>query len=535
MGSKNEAPPPPNYNGLAAASERTADLSYRLGQQQLQWSKDRYRSDRDFTNRVTSDLFRTMAENRDMALEDRERYERTYQPLEDVFIRNVSDYADKLAASRDAAISGMEGAQRRYEREAGRDLRETSRDMERSRREYERGLAGVGREFERGMTGVGRELERDERGMLRDIDRYGDREAKRFERDIARAERLGEREGELESGQAMATVAQQYEGQREAAMRQLEGYGINPSATRYAGMALDIRNAQATAQAAAGNIAREVASEAERDRQIELSREERAMRDRTFGSEMALREKGMYAGAGLGERGVVGTAGLGERGVGTAAQMRGQQIAVEQAIRSGIVDKSAEMTLARIQAGRALTEADQQNIARLMAQGIDIGRGYPSQIAQSYGTGSSAGLGAVDARLNTTQTGTAGRSSAIPWFGQGTAALGTAGSLQNTGFQNQLAAAEFEAQPSPWLTGFGQIAGTAAGIYAGKKWGQHGGPVYTEESPSRGAIPDDVPAQLTAGEFIVPRDVVEWYGQKHFATLADKARKERSESAIPTR
>jgi hypothetical protein len=35
---------------------------------------------------------------------------------------------------------------------------------------------------------------------------------------------------------------------------------------------------------------------------------------------------------------------------------------------------------------------------------------------------------------------------------------------------------------------------------------------------------DDVPARLTVGEFVIPKDVVEWEGQKYFYGQIDKTR-----------
>jgi len=60
---------------------------------------------------------------------------------------------------------------------------------------------------------------------------------------------------DLEMGRAQADVAQKYDQARAAAERQLEGYGINPAATRYAALDLGIRAQQAAAQAAAANQA----------------------------------------------------------------------------------------------------------------------------------------------------------------------------------------------------------------------------------------------------------------------------------------
>jgi hypothetical protein len=60
---------------------------------------------------------------------------------------------------------------------------------------------------------------------------------------------------DLERGRAQADVAQKYDQQREAALRQLEGYGVNPGATRFAALDLNARNQKAAAQAAAAEQA----------------------------------------------------------------------------------------------------------------------------------------------------------------------------------------------------------------------------------------------------------------------------------------
>ena len=45
-------------------------------------------------------------------------------------------------------------------------------------------------------------------------------------------------------------------------------------------------------------------------------------------------------------------------------------------------------------------------------------------------------------------------------------------------------------------------------------------------SPSMGVATDDVPAMLTANEFVIPKDVATWIGHKALAGHIDKARKE---------
>jgi hypothetical protein len=60
-----------------------------------------------------------------------------------------------------------------------------------------------------------------------------------------------------------------------------------------------------------------------------------------------------------------------------------------------------------------------------------------------------------------------------------------------------------------------------------------GGPVPNNASPSRGRVTDDVPARLNAGEFVMPRDVVQHLGTSHFHKLIEKSRKARTGMAGP--
>lgn len=54
-----------------------------------------------------------------------------------------------------------------------------------------------------------------------------------------------------------------------------------------------------------------------------------------------------------------------------------------------------------------------------------------------------------------------------------------------------------------------------------------GGQVPMGASPSQGAQTDDVPANLNAGEFVVPRDVAKWKGEEFFQKLIMQSRKAR--------
>ena len=58
-----------------------------------------------------------------------------------------------------------------------------------------------------------------------------------------------------------------------------------------------------------------------------------------------------------------------------------------------------------------------------------------------------------------------------------------------------------------------------------------GGVVPTGASPSQGGTPDDVPARLTAGEFVIPTDVVKWEGEKNMYAIIDKARQAKQKAS----
>jgi hypothetical protein len=59
--------------------------------------------------------------------------------------------------------------------------------------------------------------------------------------------------------------------------------------------------------------------------------------------------------------------------------------------------------------------------------------------------------------------------------------------------------------------------------------GTPGGYVRPDQSPSGGHVTDDVPAMLTAGEFVMPKDVTQWRGQQYWVKQIDNARKEQDQ------
>jgi len=174
----------------------------------------------------------------------------------------------------------------------------------------------------------------------------------------------------------------------------------------------------------------------------------------------------------------------------------------------------------------------------LRSEAINVGKGYPGQIASSVSGSGQSGQQATNTGLSTTASGAQTMGTGQSWQGQGNQALAGWGNILNQGFSNEMNAYEANQQQG---SGWGQIAGTLAGAAFGK-WFAEGGAIPDEEgyipeemSPSGGDVVDDVPAQieetgqpaqLNAGEFVIPEDVVSWLGEKGMQQIILKARKE---------
>lgn len=157
---KPKAPEPPDYSELAAVSKESAELSYKLGKEQLDWAKEQYGKDSAITGKVVDQFLADMQDTSANAKKDRARYEQIFQPLEQDLAKDAATYATP-------------------------------------------------------------------------------------------------EKKDLEVGRAQANVGQQFASARTQAESQLESYGINPSATRFAALDIGMRANEAAAKAAAGNQASE--------------------------------------------------------------------------------------------------------------------------------------------------------------------------------------------------------------------------------------------------------------------------------------
>lgn len=224
------------------------------------------------------------------------------------------------------------------------------------------------------------------------------------------------------------------------------------------------------------------------------------------------------------------------------AQQRLEQFGVDPSqTRQGALDLGTRVAEAAAQSSAGNQARTQtENIGRaLRSEAINIGKGYPAQaLAAQQGAGQ-AGNQAANTGLATTASGANTMGTGQSWQGYGNQAIGQWGNILNAGFGNQLDSWKANQDSS---SGWGQVLGLASG-FAGKAFGFAEGGAIPEDpglaippsaSPSNGAIPDDVPAQiegdapaqLNAGEFVVPKDVVGWLGEKGMQQLILKARKE---------
>lgn len=206
--------------------------------------------------------------------------------------------------------------------------------------------------------------------------------------------------------------------------------------------------------------------------------------------------------------------------------------------RSGALDLGTRVAQAAAQSSagnQARTQVENTGRA-LRAQAIDIGKGLPAQISNSQAGAGNSGNQAVNTNLATTASGAQTMGTGAGWQGLGNQAIGTWGDVLNNGYNNQLN--QFKANQSSssgWGSALGAIGGIAMSFADGGVIPDPstGGVLPASASPSGGAVTDDIPAQagalpvnLNSGEFIVPKDVTSWMGEKALQNLVVKSRKD---------
>lgn len=218
----------------------------------------------------------------------------------------------------------------------------------------------------------------------------------------------------------------------------------------------------------------------------------------------------------------------------------------------------AQEAAAKAAAGTAAIDRTDAIARDLRTQAINVGKGYPAQSMQGSQLSQGAGTGAVNNNLATTASGASTMGTGTQWTGLGDNANASSANITNSAYKNQLDAYKANQSSSSGLgtlmglavtgakafgTGGASLFGDAAsgamslgGPNGPTPFYAEGGAVDTGDATSGGAVPagasptrgkavDDVPAQLTAGEFVMPLDVVKWKGTEYFHKEIEKARK----------
>jgi hypothetical protein len=248
----------------------------------------------------------------------------------------------------------------------------------------------------------------------------------------------------LNAGAAEGAVASQFNGMRQSAMQQLEGYGVDPTSTRFAALDIGTGAQQGAAEAAAGTSA--------------------IQQTKALG--MNYEQNAINTGLGVASGSVNSTNSATGAGSGSSSSTIG-----------GLNSATNAMTAPTSWYNSG---ANNMNVYANAVNGFNYAQNQAAQISNQ----SMMGMGSLFGGLM----------GMIPGFEDGgpvSEAVPVSGSMQP-----------------------GVIASATPG-----------GAVPTQASPTQGKAIDDVPARLTAGEFVVPKDVVNWFGQKHFVDTIDKARK----------
>ena len=270
----------------------------------------------------------------------------------------------------------------------------------------------------------------------------------------------------LVQGQAQSNVAEQSNAALNTANEQLRAYGINPSSPRYAGL-----NIGAAAMAGAGEAAAGT----------------------TAAQNLQLQQLGLESQAINTGRGLVNSAGsLTQAGTGAASSGASAAGSAASTAQSNLQTGSNAMTAptAYINAG-----TNAMNSYVNAVNGYNQAQLGYAQLNANTGMSQLSGLGSLAGGI----LGLLARGGAVTRFADGGSA-----DPQGRGAQPR------QAIPVP-------------------HGATPGGGVPTSASPSGGTAVDDVDAKLTAGEFVIPKDVATWLGHEKLVKTIDKARQDQHE------
>jgi len=488
-----DPPPAPDMSGIITAAKELSTIATQIGKEQLDWARNEYAQNKGdiggFIDQISSDS--------DVA----RSYTQKFQDIADKQLQ----VAEQASGIKDAAMTQAtkQGA-----------VQDTQLDIQKQ----QLGNQDVQLQFQKELQQLQQDFRGDQQAIQQKADQLFDQYSKTYpgmmERFAADAEAYGtpEKIAQARAG-AQAGVGEQFQAAREAATRQLESFGVKPSDTRFAALDLGTRIKEAATKAAAG----QAAAQQQEDKAFQLRQAAIAQGKDLPANATAMTGQATAAGN------LTNAAGATAVGAGNTAANFGQvaNSAGANAIGAGNAGTAALNTA---------TGATNAETGALQGGTSATAGGLSGNIAAANETAK-----AIDATNST--------------FATGSNAMGTPGSYLQTGlggvnaqtgavgqdYQNQLG--EFKAEQSA-SSGIGSLLGTAAGLagtflggpaggaastIATKLFSAEGGAIPMSASPTAGQATDDVPAQLTAGEFVMPKDVTSWYGEKFFQDLILKA------------
>lgn len=197
-------------------------------------------------------------------------------------------------------------------------------------------------------------------------------------------------------------------------------------------------------------------------------------------------------------------------------------------LRAGALDLDVRLQTAAQQAAQGNAARNRvEDLGRsLRAEAINIGKGYPSQVAGAYGQALAAGNSAVGNMNSTVASGANTMGTGMQW---GNMAGNMANNVQQGilgGYNAELSAFEAGGQG---LAALGGLAGQALGGWGAsgfaKPWGgKEGGGVIDDSNTQPPGPSDTVPTMLEEGEYVIPEDVVRRLGTEKLDKLIEKAR-----------
>lgn len=194
----------------------------------------------------------------------------------------------------------------------------------------------------------------------------------------------------------------------------------------------------------------------------------------------------------------------------------------------------------------AMQNVENQGLA-LKGQAINTGRGYQNNINQTTGVGTGAGSAGVGGLTNFYGTSSNAMTAPVAWFNAGNQAMSNQitafNNYTNNGIKQQQANQQGMQGMMSGISGLlgsvmsledGGAIPTPDRIRAAEVQPQEGGAVPYHASPSNGQEVDDVPARLSPGEFVLPKEFVEWRGLENIYKDVDKAKKARADYEATT-